>query len=121
MKAKDVKTLDDFKKYLHQIGAIFDVSLPQEFGTRSTIVRVYYKDAYDKDNIGGMPFIHEYNLSSCMNVFVGGNHWFISENFVRPDNKYQSDHVACYNYPKMTKEEICLRAWRMSRKGKVAI
>lgn len=121
MKAKDVKTLDDFKKYLHQIGAIFAVDLPREFGTNCTIVRVYYKDAYDKDNIGGMMFIHEYNRSSRMNVFVDGKDWFISEDFVRPDNKRFSDHMACYNYPKMTKEEICLRAWRMSRKGKVAI
>lgn len=107
MKAKDVRTYEDFMAYLKQVGAKFTIA---KHGSRNhpyELVRVYNKDT-------------ELDKTYRMNVYMEDERddWFISVDIIRPgcDECGPYDHMRPDNFKGITKEEICKRIWRLSRR-----
>lgn len=106
MKAKDVRTYEDFMAYLTQVGAKFTTTKQGSKNHPCELVRVYNKNT-------------ELDKTYRMNVFVDEwCGWFISVDIIRPgcDECGPYDHMHPNNFKGITKEEICKRVWRLSRR-----
>lgn len=103
MKAKDVRTYEDFMAYLKQVGAKFTTTKQGSKNHPCEVVRVYNKDT-------------ELDKTYRMNIFVDEHDWFISIDIIRTScgERVLYDHMRPDNFKDITKEEICKRVWRLS-------